>query len=205
MKIFKLAGLFVAVVLVSSAGAPAQSLSDLARKERERQAKARAEGSKAKVYTEIPGDPSASKPDATTQTPDSSAPAGAAAQPQPSPASGGEANKRGMPQPQSAIATWPLRARATVRPSERAHRTVNVTIYVTSWCGYCRKAREFLARQPNVTVVAHDIEANRTRNTEMLSKTGGRSGVPVIDVEGMILHGYSAEALAEAISLARDR
>ena len=174
MKIFKLAGLFVAVVLVSSAGAPAQSLSDLARKERERQAKARAEGSKAKVYTEIP-------------------------------AGGGEAVKSALPPPQSTIAAGPLQPRPAVRPSERAHRTVNVTIYVTSWCGYCRKAREFLARQPNVTVVAHDIEANRTRNTEMLSKTGGRSGVPVIDVEGMILHGYSAEALAEAISLARDR
>ncbi len=94
----RLVGLFVAVVLVSSAAASAQSLSDLARKEKDRQAKARAQGSKAR-----------------------------------------------------------------------------------------------------------DIEENRTRHREMLSKTGGAGGVPVIDVEGIILQGYSAESLSAAISAVRGR
>jgi glutaredoxin len=76
---------------------------------------------------------------------------------------------------------------------------------VTSWCPYCRKAREFLARQPNLRVAVHDIEENRTRHAEMLSKTGGDRGVPVIDVEGIVLQGYSAEALTGAISAVRAR
>ena len=87
----------------------------------------------------------------------------------------------------------------------RSNRSVSVILYVTSWCQYCRRAREFLAGQPNVRVEVHDIEANKARHKEMLSKTGGTGGVPVIDVEGMILRGYSGEAITQALARARNR
>jgi len=37
----------------------------------------------------------------------------------------------------------------------------------------------------------------------MLSKSGGRSGVPLIDVEGIILRGFSPESIDEAVELKR--
>jgi len=35
----------------------------------------------------------------------------------------------------------------------------------------------------------------------MLSKSGGRSGVPLIDVEGIILRGFSPESIDEAVKV----
>ncbi len=165
--------------------AGAQGLADVARMEKQRQAKERAKGGEAKVHTESPGGPASPTPES-----------GAATAPSPAPEAGPR-NAAGSANPRP-------RVRSEV-PRERSYRNVSVTLYVTSWCQFCQRAREFLAGQPNVRVEVHDIEANQARHKEMLSKTGGATGVPVIDVEGIILKGYSAEAIKRALARARSR
>jgi glutaredoxin len=65
-----------------------------------------------------------------------------------------------------------------------------VILYSTSWCGYCRKARALL-HDLDVDFVEKDIERDRAAAREMRMKSGGRGGVPVLDIGGEILLGYS--------------
>ncbi len=165
--------------------AEAQGLADVAKREKQRQAKERAKNGEAKVHTESAGG-------TTSPAPES----GAATAPSPAP----------EPRPRNAAGSTNPRPRVRSEMArERAYRNVSVTLYVTSWCQFCQRAREFLAGQPNVRVEVHDIEANQARHKEMLSKTGGAAGVPVIDVEGIILKGYSAEAISRALARVRGR
>jgi glutaredoxin len=53
-----------------------------------------------------------------------------------------------------------------------------------------------------VTLIEYDIEKEPSRREEMIAKSGSR-GVPVVDVEGIIIRGYSAEAMRDAIEQKR--
>jgi glutaredoxin-like YruB-family protein len=67
-----------------------------------------------------------------------------------------------------------------------------VEIYVTDWCGYCKKAISYL-RERGIPFNAHDIEkdpAARQRHKEL----GGR-GVPLIIIGANRMSGFSAEVL----------
>ncbi|MDH4048768.1 MAG: glutaredoxin family protein [Gammaproteobacteria bacterium] len=65
-----------------------------------------------------------------------------------------------------------------------------VVLYSTSWCGYCQKTRELFADN-NVPYVERDIEKSEKHHREY-RKLGGR-GVPVINVNGTVIHGYAPE------------
>ncbi|OGW41870.1 MAG: hypothetical protein A2010_13665 [Nitrospirae bacterium GWD2_57_9] len=84
----------------------------------------------------------------------------------------------------------------------RAYGAVDVILYETSWCPYCTKARELL-QDMGVSLVRYDIEKDEGKRAEMLAKSGGSRGVPVIDVEGIILRGYSADAIRSAVERQR--
>jgi glutaredoxin len=53
-----------------------------------------------------------------------------------------------------------------------------------------------------VSLVEYDIEREPRKREEMIAKSGSR-GVPVVDVEGIIIRGYSAEAMRDAIERRR--
>ena len=189
-----------AIAVAASATGQAQSLSDLAKQEKERQAKTRAAGGPARVYTgEVKSDPAADGP----------TPAADGKTPSTTPSGGpGGADAKGSPSPQQA-ARVSDGSRAT-RPREdagmqRSLRSVDVVMYVTSWCPYCRKALAFLATQPNVRVTTYDIEASPSRRAEMLRKNGGRNATPVTDIGGRIVLGFNPSSLAGAIADARNR
>jgi glutaredoxin len=78
----------------------------------------------------------------------------------------------------------------------RSNQDIKVVMYMTSWCGYCNKAREYL-HSLGVNVTEYDIEKNAEKREEM-RKLGGR-GVPVINVEGIIIKGYSQEMIKNAV------
>jgi glutaredoxin len=84
-----------------------------------------------------------------------------------------------------------------VRPS--------VIIYGASWCGPCHQAADYLRRK-GVPFVLKDIEEDVNAGREMrakLSKAGMRAGsIPVIDVRGKLVIGFSAQALDEALGQA---
>ena len=71
-------------------------------------------------------------------------------------------------------------------------------MYMTSWCPYCSKARSYL-RSLGVNLIEHDIEKDKSSREEMLTKSGGSRGVPVIDIEGIIIRGFNADAFKAAI------
>ena len=99
--------------------------------------------------------------------------------------------KVNSPQPKSGITE-----------EKRPYTGIKVTMYITSWCGYCRKAREYL-QSLRVDLVEYDIEKNPSSEKEMLSKSGGSKGVPLIDVEGIIIRGYSQRAIKDAVEKRR--
>ena len=85
---------------------------------------------------------------------------------------------------------------------KRSYGNINVIMYMTSWCPYCLKAREYI-RSLSVNLMEYDIEKDKSKREEMLQKSGGSKGVPLIDVEGIIIKGYSPSAIKEAVERRR--
>ncbi|HVR18318.1 MAG TPA: glutaredoxin domain-containing protein [Polyangiaceae bacterium] len=79
-------------------------------------------------------------------------------------------------------------------------------IYGASWCKPCHQAADYLKGR-GVTVIQKDIEESEAAQAEMRQKLAraGRGGasIPVIDVMGQILIGYSPSALDRAIQAAQ--
>jgi glutaredoxin len=85
---------------------------------------------------------------------------------------------------------------------KRSHSDVIVIMYMTPWCPYCDKTRTYL-RSLDVNLVEYNIEQDKKKREEMLVKSGGSRGVPLIDVEGIIIKGYNPDALKAAIERRR--
>jgi len=84
----------------------------------------------------------------------------------------------------------------------RPYRDINVIMYMTAWCSYCVKAREYL-RSLDVYLIEYNVERDKSKRDEMLSKSGGSTGVPLIDIEGIILRGYNPGAIKAAVERRR--
>jgi glutaredoxin len=80
-----------------------------------------------------------------------------------------------------------------------------VIIYGASWCGPCHQALGYL-KSKGVPVVMKDIEETPGAEAEMqakLAKAGRRGGqIPVIDVRGQIIVGFSPGAVDQALAKA---
>ena len=84
---------------------------------------------------------------------------------------------------------------------KRSSGAIDVILYQTSWCRYCTKAREFLT-DAGVSLVIYDIEKEPEKRKDMMAKSGSR-GVPVVDIEGIIVRGYSPDKMRSAIERKR--
>ncbi len=69
-----------------------------------------------------------------------------------------------------------------------------VTVYVTSWCPHCKAALADLDRR-GIHYTKRDIDTDVDAKAALREKTGG-TGVPMLDVGGRIVRGYSEEAYA---------
>ena len=77
-----------------------------------------------------------------------------------------------------------------------------VTIYSTSWCGFCHSLEQYLQKK-NVTFVTKDIEKDESAYNEMMEKIGGREnfrGVPTSDVNGEIVLGFDRPGIDAALA-----
>ena len=83
-------------------------------------------------------------------------------------------------------------------PDERP----NVDIYTMESCGYCRAALAYMDRigQPYTN---YDIEDEPAARDEYLELTNGRPGVPVINVDGQVMQGWSQRRLDALIAAAQ--
>lgn len=111
------------------------------------------------------------------------------------------------PNPQ-APAGSPGAAPMVPAPSPPLQGNVMVTIYGADWCQPCHQAEDYLKRK-GIAYVKKNIEKDSAAESEMralLAKAGMRGGtIPVINVGGQVLLGYSERALAQAIAKAGAR
>ncbi|WP_438023777.1 glutaredoxin domain-containing protein [Sorangium sp. So ce233] len=82
---------------------------------------------------------------------------------------------------------------------------VTVIIYGASWCKPCHQAADYL-RAKGVAAIVKDIEEDPAAAAEMqdkLAKSHQRGGsIPIIDVRGQILVGFSPGAIDQALARA---
>jgi glutaredoxin len=78
----------------------------------------------------------------------------------------------------------------------QAQLQAKVTLYATDWCGYCKQTRRFLDSK-GIPYKEFDIEKS-AEGRKAYEALGGR-GIPLIDVNGTIIRGFSEEAILAAL------
>jgi len=90
---------------------------------------------------------------------------------------------------------------AETRPMAQA-RSTDVVLYGTAWCGFCKKAREWLTRK-GVTFTERDVETDEDAVRELAKKAEAAgftpSGVPVLDVRGKLIQGFDPREIERAL------
>lgn len=76
----------------------------------------------------------------------------------------------------------------------------SVTVYSTTWCGYCRIAKRFL-NEHNVSYTKVDIEADEEAALRVEQWNQGNRTVPTIDIDGTILTNPSPAKLRQVLGL----
>ncbi len=84
----------------------------------------------------------------------------------------------------------------------RANGDIKVIMYITDWCPYCKKASAYL-KSLGVDLTEHDIEKDPEANREYLEKGNSEKGVPFIDIEGILLRGFSEKSISAALDKRR--
>jgi len=74
-----------------------------------------------------------------------------------------------------------------------------VTVYSTPTCPFCIRAKQFL-KDNNIQYEDIDVSTDQVKAQEMISRSG-QMGVPVIDVDGMIVIGFDKEKIKEALKI----
>jgi len=76
---------------------------------------------------------------------------------------------------------------------------MNVKIYTTSSCPWCKKTKEFF-KENNIKYEEIDVAGNEEAAHEMIEKSG-QMGTPVIDIDGKIIAGYDKPKLKKALNI----
>lgn len=72
-----------------------------------------------------------------------------------------------------------------------------IIIYTTTYCPWCKATKEFLEKNGYV-YEERNVEQNHEWANELIEKSG-QYGVPVIDIEGKVIIGFSPEEISEAL------
>lgn len=76
---------------------------------------------------------------------------------------------------------------------------MNVTVYSTPTCPYCKLAKKFLTEH-DVKFTDIDVSADGAKAQEMIKKTQ-QMGVPVIEIGEEIIIGYDEKKLRKALKI----
>lgn len=82
-------------------------------------------------------------------------------------------------------------------------KTPDVTIYTTTWCGFCRSEKQYLDSK-NIAYTSKNIEEDETAYNELMEKLGGRqnfAGVPVTDIDGELILGFDRPRINAALDI----
>lgn len=83
-------------------------------------------------------------------------------------------------------------------PDFSAQHPEGVVLYATSWCGYCKKTREFF-NQHNIAYVEYDIE-NSAEGKAQYDQLHG-SGIPLVMIHGEVIRGYDPNQFKQLLDL----
>lgn len=72
-----------------------------------------------------------------------------------------------------------------------------VILYSATWCAFCHQAKAYFDKL-GIKYVDRDVEANPKYAEESVSKSG-QMGIPVIDIDGTIIHGFNKPAIDAAL------
>jgi glutaredoxin len=86
---------------------------------------------------------------------------------------------------------------------EAAMRRVPVTMYMTTWCPVCTKARAWF-NENRCTVIERDVDADPVFKQGM-HRLNPRHSVPTIEIDGQVLVGFSPRDLARSLAAAAKR
>lgn len=76
----------------------------------------------------------------------------------------------------------------------------DITIYSTSWCGFCKMAAKYL-HDKGVAFTDKNIEEDADAYKELMSKIGNNfRGVPVIDIDGQLILGFDRPKIDAALA-----
>lgn len=78
-----------------------------------------------------------------------------------------------------------------------AQKQQHVVLYATDWCGYCKQTRRFLDSK-GIPYKEFDIEKS-VEGRKAYEALGGR-GIPLIDVNGTIIRGFSEQDILAALN-----
>lgn len=110
------------------------------------------------------------------------------------------APKPPAPDPAQPVAAGPA---ATAAPTNASG---DVVIFRTAWCGYCKKAAEYL-KLKGVPFVEKDLERDAGAREDMLARARKAGvgpdrlqGVPILSVRGKIINGFDRGAIDRALA-----
>jgi glutaredoxin len=89
-----------------------------------------------------------------------------------------------------------------VPPQEEPASTVtdaHVEMFMTSWCGYCKKAREFFQAR-GIPITEYDIEADPAA-AQRKQEIYASPGVPLVVINGTPIQGFSPQAYEQALQM----
>jgi glutaredoxin-like YruB-family protein len=75
----------------------------------------------------------------------------------------------------------------------------NVKVYSTPTCPWCIRTKQFL-KDSNVAFEELDVSTNQAAAEEMIKKSG-QMGVPVVDIEGVIIVGFDRGKIKESLGI----
>ena len=99
--------------------------------------------------------------------------------------------------PQSQATNQPMKKAPPQEITASVVADANVEMFATSWCGYCRKAREFFAAR-GIAITEYDIEtdvAAARRKQEIYPSPG----VPLVVINGKPIQGFAPSAYEQAL------
>jgi glutaredoxin len=93
-----------------------------------------------------------------------------------------------------------VRANAKVESvaSSENRMSPKVELYTTSWCPYCKNARDFF-RSRGIPFTEYDIEKDKAAAARK-NKLDKKKGVPFVVINGRGIHGWSAAAYEQALA-----
>jgi glutaredoxin 3 len=75
----------------------------------------------------------------------------------------------------------------------------SITVYSTPTCPFCIRAKQYL-KDNNVLFVDIDVSENHEKAQDMIKKSG-QMGVPVIEIDSVIIVGFDKDKIKETLGL----